>query len=74
MEPVAHRHQRHVRPAAWRPLPRHHYAVGDVGRDSRDLRFLRPVAFQGFPHALLPDELRDEPNTAVIRRVDGILA
>lgn len=34
-------------------------------------RFLRPVAYQGFPEALLPAELRDESN--VPRRVDGTL-
>jgi NADP-dependent aldehyde dehydrogenase len=37
-------------------------------------RFLRPVAFQGFPPLLLPDELADVPETAVPRRVDGVLA
>jgi len=34
-------------------------------------RFLRPVAFQGFPQSLLPDELRDAPALALVRRVDG---
>lgn len=34
-------------------------------------RFLRAVAFQGFPEALLPDELRDEPEAPLPRRVDG---
>lgn len=34
-------------------------------------RFLRPVAFQGFPEALLPDELADAPATRLVRRVDG---
>ena len=34
-------------------------------------RFLRPVAFQGFPEQLLPAELRDE--AAQPRRVDGVL-
>ncbi|WP_375432897.1 aldehyde dehydrogenase (NADP(+)) [uncultured Friedmanniella sp.] len=34
-------------------------------------RFLRPVAFQGFPEQWLPDELRDASPTAPPRRVDG---
>jgi NADP-dependent aldehyde dehydrogenase len=32
-------------------------------------RFLRPVAYQGFPSALLPAELRDDAN--VPRLLDG---
>ncbi|MBX3195398.1 MAG: aldehyde dehydrogenase (NADP(+)) [Microbacteriaceae bacterium] len=34
-------------------------------------RFLRPVAFQGFPQALLPDEVAENPGAALVRRVDG---
>ncbi|PPG38149.1 aldehyde dehydrogenase (NADP(+)) [Pseudoclavibacter sp. RFBA6] len=34
-------------------------------------RFLRPVAFQGFPARLLPDVLRDETEDAAPRLVDG---
>ncbi len=34
-------------------------------------RFLRPVAFQGFPEALLPAELRDD--AGLPSRVDGVL-
>lgn len=35
-------------------------------------RFLRPVAFQGFPQEFLPDELRDTPTSAVSSRmIDG---
>lgn len=34
-------------------------------------RFLRPVAFQNFPEALLPKELRDENPLGVPQRVDG---
>ena len=34
-------------------------------------RFLRPVAFQGFPQSLLPDELTDSPAATLVRRVDG---
>ncbi|KAA9394901.1 aldehyde dehydrogenase (NADP(+)) [Kocuria coralli] len=37
-------------------------------------RFLRPVAFQGFPLGLLPDELTEQPAETLIRRVDGTLA
>ncbi len=37
-------------------------------------RFVRPVAWQGFPHDLLPDELREQPSYDVSRRVDGRLA
>lgn len=36
-------------------------------------RFLRPVALQGFPQSLVPDELTDNPNEALVRRVDGTL-
>jgi NADP-dependent aldehyde dehydrogenase len=35
-------------------------------------RFLRPVAWQSAPAAVLPDELRDD-HTGVPRRVDGVL-
>lgn len=34
-------------------------------------RFLRPVAFQGFPEGLLPDELRERPSHPVPRMIDG---
>ncbi|RGE21944.1 aldehyde dehydrogenase (NADP(+)) [Leucobacter sp. wl10] len=34
-------------------------------------RFLRPVAYQGFPQGLLPDELREDPANPVPRLVDG---
>lgn len=34
-------------------------------------RFLRPVAFQGFPPSLLPEELRDSPDSGLARRVNG---
>ena len=34
-------------------------------------RFLRPVAYQGFPDALLPDPLRDANPLGVPQRVDG---
>ncbi len=34
-------------------------------------RFLRPVAYQGFPQSLLPDELTDRPRADLPRRVDG---
>lgn len=36
-------------------------------------RFLRPVAYQGFPTALLPDVLRDDFAGELPRRVDGHL-
>ncbi len=34
-------------------------------------RFLRPLAFQGFPQSLLPDELRDVPGAGLVRRLNG---
>lgn len=34
-------------------------------------RFVRPVAWQGFPQHLLPGELRDIPTSGVVRRIDG---
>lgn len=36
-------------------------------------RFLRPVAYQGFPEALLPAPLREEEGRHLSRRVDGRL-
>ncbi|NGN91327.1 aldehyde dehydrogenase (NADP(+)) [Nocardioides sp. KC13] len=36
-------------------------------------RFVRPVAWQGFPDTLLPDELRDTPHHPIARRIDGRL-
>ena len=36
-------------------------------------RFLRPLAWQGVPNALLPVELRDGP-ADLPRRVDGVLS
>jgi NADP-dependent aldehyde dehydrogenase len=36
-------------------------------------RFVRPVAWQGFPDHLLPEELREECFYDVPRRVDGLL-
>ncbi|MDT0304292.1 aldehyde dehydrogenase (NADP(+)) [Streptomonospora wellingtoniae] len=36
-------------------------------------RFLRPMAWQNTPQALLPDELRDAPQDPLPRRVDGEL-
>jgi NADP-dependent aldehyde dehydrogenase len=35
------------------------------------LRFVRPVCFQGFPAAALPEELRDENPRGLLRLVDG---
>jgi NADP-dependent aldehyde dehydrogenase len=36
-------------------------------------RFLRPVAWQDAPTELLPDELKDEPDRPLPRRIDGQL-
>jgi len=36
-------------------------------------RFLRPVAYQGFPQNLLPAELADDTDPSIPRRVDGRL-
>jgi NADP-dependent aldehyde dehydrogenase len=35
-------------------------------------RFLRPVAYQGFPQALLPEVLRDLNPSGLPRLVDGV--
>ncbi|MEM8929730.1 MAG: aldehyde dehydrogenase (NADP(+)) [Acidobacteriota bacterium] len=35
-------------------------------------RWLRPVAYQNCPEALLPDALRDTPSAPLWRRVDGV--
>lgn len=34
-------------------------------------RFVRPVAWQGFPEHLLPEEVRDQPSVDVPRLIDG---
>jgi NADP-dependent aldehyde dehydrogenase len=34
-------------------------------------RFLRPVCYQDFPHALLPTSLRSNASHGVLRRIDG---
>ena len=36
-------------------------------------RFLRPVAYQNLPQALLPAELQDDNPLGIVRRVDGAL-
>ncbi|MEZ5209690.1 aldehyde dehydrogenase (NADP(+)) [Gordonia sp. (in: high G+C Gram-positive bacteria)] len=36
-------------------------------------RFVRPVAWQGFPQQLLPGELRDDQTVPAPRRIDGVL-
>ncbi len=36
------------------------------------LRFARPVCYQGFPQASLPEELRDENPRGILRMVDGV--
>lgn len=36
-------------------------------------RFLRPVAYQGFPEQLLPEELRTNLETEILRRVNGVV-
>lgn len=43
-----------------------------VGMSSID-RFLRPVTYQGFPDALLPEALKNENTTGIWRLVDGEL-
>lgn len=35
------------------------------------LRFARPVCYQGFPEASLPDELRDANPVGILRMIDG---
>ena len=37
------------------------------------LRFARPVCFQDFPQALLPEELQDANPREITRRIDGRL-
>lgn len=34
-------------------------------------RFMRPIAYQGFPAQLLPEELRDEVQPAIPQRING---
>ena len=45
---------------------------GSVGPDAIK-RFVRPVSFQNYPDALLPDELKESNPLGVIRVVDGVL-
>ncbi|MNP69278.1 Alpha-ketoglutaric semialdehyde dehydrogenase [compost metagenome] len=42
-------------------------SVGSLSID----RFLRPVCYQNFPEALLPDALRDSNPLGLLRLVDG---
>jgi NADP-dependent aldehyde dehydrogenase len=51
-------------PACSSPL---HTSVGTAAID----RFLRPVAYQNVPDALLPEALRDANPLGILRRVDG---
>lgn len=46
---------------------------GAVGIDAVD-RFLRPICFQNFPDALLPDLLKDKNPLNVLRRINGKLS
>ncbi len=44
-----------------------------VGADAIK-RFVRPIAFQGMPNSLLPDELKNENPLGIIRKVNGELS
>lgn len=46
---------------------------GSVGPDAIK-RFVRPVSYQNYPDALLPDELKESNPLGVIRVVDGVLS
>lgn len=75
MESVADRRLGDLCAAARGPYPATTApSTTSVGTDAIG-RFLRPVAYQGFPEHLLPAELRDTPpaDDAVLRRVDGHL-
>jgi NADP-dependent aldehyde dehydrogenase len=61
---VAAMHHGGPYPACSSPL---HTSVGTAAID----RFLRPVAYQNLPDALLPEALRDANPLGILRRVDG---
>jgi NADP-dependent aldehyde dehydrogenase len=47
-----------------------HPFFGSIGTRSI-LRFVRPMVFQGFPQAALPDELKNENVRGIWRTIDG---
>lgn len=53
-------------------LPGDHFDV-HVGGGTAIERWLRPVAYQGVPEALLPVELRDDNPLGLPRRFNGVL-
>ncbi|MEU2184372.1 aldehyde dehydrogenase (NADP(+)), partial [Streptomyces thermolilacinus] len=54
------------------PYPATTSTSTSVGGTAMD-RWLRPVAYQSTPHALLPEELRDDNPLKLPRRVNGAL-
>ncbi|MFG1943513.1 aldehyde dehydrogenase (NADP(+)) [Nonomuraea sp. NPDC048826] len=54
------------------PWPATTTATTSVGATAVD-RWLEPTAYQDWPEALLPDELKDDNPLGIPRRVDGVL-
>lgn len=54
------------------PWPATTTATTSVGATAID-RWLEPTAYQDWPEALLPDELKDDNPLGIPRRVDGVL-
>jgi NADP-dependent aldehyde dehydrogenase len=53
------------------PFPSTTFAGSTSVGTSAIYRFTRPLCFQGFPHHLLPDELKDDNPLGIMRRIDG---
>jgi NADP-dependent aldehyde dehydrogenase len=53
------------------PFPSTTFAGSTSVGTSAIYRFTRPLCFQGFPHDLLPDELKDDNPLGIMRRIDG---
>jgi NADP-dependent aldehyde dehydrogenase len=53
------------------PFPSTTFAGSTSVGTSAIYRFTRPLCFQGLPHHLLPDELKDDNPLGIMRRIDG---
>jgi NADP-dependent aldehyde dehydrogenase len=53
------------------PFPSTTFAGSTSVGTSAIYRFTRPLCFQGFPHNLLPDELKDDNPLGIMRKMDG---
>jgi 2,5-dioxopentanoate dehydrogenase len=58
---------------AWRPVSSPNDCRATSVGTMAIYRFVRPVCYQNFPHAALPEELNDSNSFAIWRRVNGKL-